>query len=330
MTLILDVSRFGGVPDYRPLRDRGAEGVIIRGASGPSHRDTLLDAHLDAAARAGVRPIAIYAYCYSWHPGEVQAAHAVTVAAGVGLPVAVDFEKTMSGPPRPSDEPAAARVTALAWLRHHRASVPPGFALHVLGCLGDGDPLLRCSAHADRWKDHDGQRLPAMRKHFKLHDDARPILAAYSAGGQCVRRLLLDPRDRAEIAGVYLADATYGAWAQPGIVAVDELQEALVSMALECAEDGRPFVATASAHVPGGGGPSGSVTLAMLRREIEAQQGWWFAEHAGDALAGLPTPETAHRGGDCGRVLFVDFGTTVPHVEHATKIAGVLLPRVVS
>lgn len=222
-------------------------------------------------------------------------------------------------------------TTPLIWFgpimaKDVRASVPPGFALHVLGCLGDGDPLLRCSAHADRWKDHDGRRLPAMRKHFKLPDDARPILAAYSAGGQCVRRLLLDRRDRAELGGVYLADATYGAWAQPGIVAVDELQEALVAMAVEFAADGRPFVATASANVPGGGGPSGSVTLAMLRAEMQGA-GLAF----GDAL---PEPlfhglrrvrGTAERSGS---VLLVDFGEMYQHVEHATKIAGVLLPRV--
>ncbi len=121
MTFIIDSSQFAGLPDYAALRDAGAAGVIVRGSSGPSHRDTLLDAHLEAASRAGVVPLAVYAYCYSWHSGEAQAAFAVQVAASVGLPTCGDFERAASGPPRPSDEPAAARVTALAWLRHHRS-----------------------------------------------------------------------------------------------------------------------------------------------------------------------------------------------------------------
>ena len=158
MTLIVDTSEFAGLPDYSALRDRGAEGVIIRGASGPSHRDTLLDAHLEASTRAGVQPIAIYAFCYSWHPGEVQAAFAVQVAASVGLPVAADFERTMSGPPRPSDEPAAARVTALAWLRHHRsltgrAAVVYGAVLYLRDMRLDGDdvgPIWAADTRASR------------------------------------------------------------------------------------------------------------------------------------------------------------------------------------
>ena len=121
MTLIIDTSQFAGEPDWSLLYARGARGVIVRGSSGPSHRDTLLDKHLAGATRAGIAPIAVYAYCYSWHPGEMQAAFAVQVAASVGLPVCGDFERSMSGPPRPTDEPRLARVTALAWLRHHRS-----------------------------------------------------------------------------------------------------------------------------------------------------------------------------------------------------------------
>lgn len=207
-----------------------------------------------------------------------------------------------------------------------KASTPPGHSLHVLGCLGDGDPLTRCAAYADRWKDHQGRRLPAMRKQFRLPDDARPFLAAYSAGGSCIRRLLLDRRDRDEIAGVYLADATHAAWAQPGIVAVDELQEALVSMAVECAADGRPFVVTASAHVPGGGGPSSSITLATLQHEMQLAGLCFGGVVASSIFEGLRAPMTAERSGS---VLLVDFGLSVPHVEHATRIAPVLLPRVV-
>ena len=225
-------------------------------------------------------------------------------------------------------------MTPLVWFgpimaKDVKASVPDGFALHVVNCIGDVRPgFARCSELADRWYDRDERRLPGLRKRLGLAPDARPFLAAYSAGGQCVRRLLLDPRDRAELAGVYLADATYGAWASPGVVAVDALQEATVAMAVECARDGRPFVATTSAHVPGGGGPSGTEVLARLLAEIEAGLGRSLTRLDVDdaVLAGLPTS----RAWRCGSVLLVDFGVAVPHVEHATKIAPALLPRVAS
>lgn len=121
MTLVLDVSEFAGVPAYKLLRDRGAEGVIIRGTSGPWHVDRLVEEQIAAARAAGLVVLALYHYCYSWHPGEAQAAHAVAVAAKLGLPTCPDFERVASGPPRPTDEPARARVTALAFLRQHRA-----------------------------------------------------------------------------------------------------------------------------------------------------------------------------------------------------------------
>lgn len=225
-------------------------------------------------------------------------------------------------------------MTPLIWFGpvatwHVKGSVPPGHSLHVLGCVGDGDPLLRCAAYADRWKDHEGRRLPAMRKHFGLPATARPVLAAFSAGGQCVRRLLLDKRDRDELGGVYLADATYAAWAQPGIVHVDELQEALVAMAVECAADGRPLVMTASAHVPGGGGPSASTTLQALAYEIELRGEGAFCKvpPSDPVLAGLGSPVYAMR---LGTVLYVDFGREVAHAGHATTIAPVLLPRILA
>lgn len=211
-----------------------------------------------------------------------------------------------------------------------RGSVPPGYRLHVVPCVAGVDPKhKRCVDEAAKWKGEDGRRLPGLRRALGLDVAARPFLAAFSAGGQCVRRLLLDPRDRAEIGGVYMADATYAAWAQPGIVAVDELQDALVSFAVECAADGRPLVMTASSHVPGGGGPSASATLQALAYEIEARAEGAFCKVApGDpVLAGLGSPVYAMR---LGSVLYVDFGREVAHAGHATTIAPALLPRVCS
>ncbi len=94
--------------------------------------------------------------------------------------------------------------TPLLWFgpvstQHVRGTTRPGVELHVLGCLGDG-PTPQCADHAARWKDASGRVLPRMLAHFKLAGDAGPVLAAFSAGGQIVKRLLLDPNDRAEVA----------------------------------------------------------------------------------------------------------------------------------
>lgn len=119
MTLILDTSEFAGIPDYAALRDAGAEGVIVRGSSGP-HADKLAAEHIRHARAAGITPLAVYHYCYSWHDGATQAAFAVKVAAELGLPTCGDFERVAKGE-RPTDAPHLARVTALAFLRHHRS-----------------------------------------------------------------------------------------------------------------------------------------------------------------------------------------------------------------
>jgi hypothetical protein len=208
-----------------------------------------------------------------------------------------------------------------------RPTVPPGYELHVVNCVGDvRADFSRCSDVADRWRDADGRRLPALRKRLSLPDDARPFLAAYSAGGMCVRRLLVDPRDRAEIAGVYLADATYSERVNgaPRIVG-DPLQEALVSFALECIADRRPLYVTTSSHVPGGGGPSASETAAALRGVIDAQQ----QERLGYRLGACELVDLAP-GSAWGRerVMFVDFGGARSHAAHVLTIAPVLLPRV--
>lgn len=216
------------------------------------------------------------------------------------------------------------------WSGQVRSSVPEGYRLHVVGCVANVDPKhKRCTDEAAKWKSPDGRRLPGLRRALGLDHDARPVLAAFSAGGQCVRRLLLDPRDRAEIGGVYMADATYGEWESPGVVRVDELQEALVSFAVEAAADGRPLVMTGSSHVPGGGGPSASVTLQALHHEIELRGEGAFCKvpPTDPVLADLGSPVYAMR---LRSVLYVDFGREVAHAGHATKLAPVLLPRILA
>lgn len=209
-----------------------------------------------------------------------------------------------------------------------RPSVPEGFKLHVVNCVGDSRAdFSRCSDVADRWRDVDGRRLPALRKRFSLAPDARPFLAAFSAGGMCVRRLLLHPLDRAEIAGVYMADATYSERVSgaPRIVG-DPLQEAFVSFALECIADHRPLYVTTSSHVPGGGGPSASETALALRNSIAARASCPLVDAMNDDETHDLDPVGAW---GYRHVVFVDFGASRTHAAHVNEIAPVLLPRVV-
>jgi GH25 family lysozyme M1 (1,4-beta-N-acetylmuramidase) len=120
MALVLDVSEFGGVPDFAALKAQGAEGVIVRTSSGPTHVDTLARRQVEEASAAGLVVLAGYHYTYSNHDGAHQAAFAIQVAESLGLPVAPDFEKVAKGT-RETDAPHLARVAALAFLRHHRS-----------------------------------------------------------------------------------------------------------------------------------------------------------------------------------------------------------------
>ncbi|WP_437601921.1 hypothetical protein WMF28_09945 [Sorangium sp. So ce590] len=100
---------------------------------------------------------------------------------------------------------------AVAWLGPMSAAQVAGAELAGVPvvhrtCTGDGSPS--CSQIADSWLDGDGRRLPGCRRALRL--PAGPlVLTAFSAGGHIVKRLLADPRDRAEVAAVVLADATY-------------------------------------------------------------------------------------------------------------------------
>jgi hypothetical protein len=208
-------------------------------------------------------------------------------------------------------------------------SVPPGHALVVLGCTGDGsDGGPRCQDRADAWKDASGRRMPTARDKLKI-PPGPVIAAAFSAGGQIVKRLALEPADRAELAGVYLADATYTVkWKDKDLAAIDDgITHGFVLFALDAIEDGRPLVATASSS-PNRGSPSGAQTLDAIWRAIEEQSGRRFVDAASDPmLEGLRPPR---RAGRIGSVLLVDFGDVYQHGEHATVIAPVMLPRMLA
>ena len=215
-----------------------------------------------------------------------------------------------------------------------RASVPPGFTLHVVQCVGDVQAgLMRCANVADRLLDQDGRRLPTALRELGIADDEDVYGAAFSAGGSWWRRVLLHPLDRARIKGLFMFDATYGESDGKGGVKLDALQLALVDMAVECIADGRPFVATAgSSPASKGKAPSASMVLTALRHAIELATEHRFADvTAAFDLDELPAAPVA--GWQCARVVFLDFGDRVGHdpkSNHAIDVAPTLLPRMVA
>ncbi|WP_437316694.1 hypothetical protein [Sorangium sp. So ce385] len=178
-----------------------------------------------------------------------------------------------------------------------------------LPCTGDGSPS--CSQIADSYLDGDGRRLPGLRRALRL--PAGPlVLAAFSAGGHIVRRVLTDPRDRAELAGVVLADATYTTeWADQAQGRAAPIRS-FVDYAMESLGGGRLFVATASS-APNKHHPTGAQTLAAIAREL----GGHVIPEVG-AFASLPAPDRGWRGG--GVHLF-DYGARFGHAAHATELA---------
>lgn len=213
-------------------------------------------------------------------------------------------------------------------------SIPNGVELRVFGCTGDGkNGNRKCPDEADRWKDEHGRYLPRTLHALGADDKIAPWLAAFSAGGQIVKRVLAHEADRAQVAGVYLADATYTAtWSIPGLAAaLDPPLEALVRYALDAVKDGRWLVATASgyANVPRPGliYPSGSQTLGVIWKALEERLGEPLADASHDALLeGLRAPV---RAGRHRNVLLIDFGQVYKHGDHATEIAALLLPRLI-
>jgi hypothetical protein len=279
---------------------------------------------------------------------------AVALAAGAVASFALwrKYQKPEARPrPSPSPPPQRAdiflpRPAALVWLGPANLSQVKGAELagvpsFALTCTGDGSPscgqiadawlesdAAAAAAFADRWKGADGRRLPAMRRALKL-PGGPVMLAAYSAGGHAVRRLLQHPADRAEIVAVYLADGTYTTeWQDKRAGKAAPIRE-FVEYALEAARGEHVFIATASSS-PNKTHPTGAQTLHAIRRELEARGVRGSTSPL--ALAGIapnipPEPERPWR---AGRAALLDFGSAFAHGSHATEIAPRLLPFLVS
>jgi hypothetical protein len=202
-----------------------------------------------------------------------------------------------------------------------------GAATHFFTCTGDGQP--NCGAWADGWKDPSGCRLPGLYKKLKIDSGevGQIYLGAFSAGGQCVRRIALGAADRAALRAVLLSDATYTPeWLDASKTTAKPL-EGFLQLGLDCISDGRLFLATASSSL-NKAYPSGAQTLDGLRRGIEEAAGCPFEDAAADPIwQGLKPPARAWR---LRNVIFADFGGAYKHADHATYLAPILWPRAIA
>lgn len=254
------------------------------------------------------------------------ARHRIEVAVG-GVAFATGVIGAVVATRRGQDTPRAAepsgrtssvlarpRPVAVAWLGPVSAAQVAGAELAGVPvvhrtCTGDGSPS--CSRIADSWLDGDGRRLPGCRRALGL--PAGPlVVAAFSAGGHIVKRLLAHPRDRAEVAAVVLADATYTTEWTDRAQALAAPIGSLVDYAAEAAGGARLLVATASS-APNKQHPTGAQTLAAIARAIGGR-----VRLGEEALAGLPAPERSWGGGG---VHLLDYGARYSHARHATELA---------
>lgn len=213
------------------------------------------------------------------------------------------------GPVQPG--PAAVVWTGPINLKQVEGASIAGVPSFVQSCTGDGNPS--CGQIADAWKDAEGRRLPAMRRALKLPDGPL-VLAGFSAGGHLIRRVLEDPRDRAEILAVYLADATYTtAWRDKakGLAAPIE---AVATYAREAGPAGHLLLATASS-APNKNYPNGAQVLIATALEAGASV---VRQRAIEGQALEPQPERMFA---MPGAIFLDFGGKYSHERHATTLS---------
>lgn len=137
------------------------------------------------------------------------------------------------------------------------------------------------------------------------------MLAAFSAGGSAIKRVLSNPEDRREVVAVALADATYTTEWEDKRRRLAAPIAPFVDYAAEALDGSRLFVATASG-APNKHHPSGAETLDAVRRGAELAGARW---EAGRPALG------AERSWTSGGVRLLDFGRRYQHGQHATVLA---------
>ncbi|EYF01899.1 hypothetical protein [Chondromyces apiculatus] len=231
----------------------------------------------------------------------------------------------------PRTRKASKRAVGVLWLgpvslADARAATIEGIPLRVLSCTGDGKPS--CRQQAESFRTGDGRVLPSLRRRAGLPEG--PLLVcAFSAGGSFVKELLRHPADRAELAGLLLADATYTT--EVDAQGKAKPLEIFATFAREAAMSGRLFVVTASSapnvsvEKKGVVYPSAAATMEAMRPAI-APDNLWSRWGGTENLAG---PFSGVQLGS-SLVWLMNYAGQHAHAEHATKLAPQLMRHLVA
>lgn len=198
----------------------------------------------------------------------------------------------------------------------------PGWDRVFFPCTGDGKPP--CGAYAESWTDATGQRVPRALQAMKRPGAKELALGAFSAGGQIVKRLLMHPTDRAAVRVAALADALYVTDRDASGRPVPP--EGFVLYGREAAVDPSKLLLLTVSSSPNKNYPSGSETLVPLVQAVASGSGQEAVELSpGDPAyaalrAHVPPWVKGYRVGQ--GAFFFDYGSTVKHGEHATKLAS--------
>lgn len=185
---------------------------------------------------------------------------------------------------------------------------PPDTVEYDVGCRHTGTGT--CVQIADSWL-AGGRRLPGLIAASGLTSVGDVYLGAYSAGGSIAKRLVEDPRDRARVRVMHLADATYTSEWEDASARRPPPIEGFVQYALEAAQGRCLLVATAS-PVPNGSWATGNENLQRLREEVEARSGRNFETVS---LPLTPAPSVAYQ---LGSVILAEYPYTPLSHNHQT------------
>ncbi len=215
----------------------------------------------------------------------------------------------------------------------------PGAKTDFLQCTGSGTPT--CGEIASAMSNAMGRILPSLLSRVGDPPDAKPWAAAFSAGGQIWKKVMMNPQDRFQLDGYIAADAGFEAgWANEK-QGLGLSVTGYVLFAADCFADKRVFVWTASSNPnpsvqnPGTIYPSGAQTMAATMADIETRTGVKFVDVTSDPTA-YPWSAVTKPPRQVWRyenVIFADYGANYSHEDHAKVLAAAVfasIPQIVA
>jgi len=209
-------------------------------------------------------------------------------------------------------------TSAVAWLGPASPFQAPGWTPPAgskvlnLQCQGLTQPT--CGTITDGWADASGRHLPSLLAAGHVDPTAfnEVMLNAFSAGGSSVKRIAMNPDDRAAIPVIVLADGMYTTDRDAEGKAV--APEGFVRYALDALDGPHLFVATSSSS-PNKNYPTGSDTIDAVRREVEKRTGRTF-----QTGGHVPLPVQPVTLWTLGNVILGDYKALLGHGEHVSVL----------